>query len=244
VLTPEIFLLSFIVLCAGVVRGCIGFGFSALVVASGTLFIAPSIIVPMVVILEIVASLHMAASTWRQAAMKPLAYLLIGAAIATPLGVMALVALPAQDIRLLLSGLILLMSLLLLSGWQYKGRINIFSYFIMGLFSGVCNGAAAVGGLPVAVFLASMRLSMAQLRATLVLFFLATEVVFIVSALGHDLYNKSLFIQSAMMIVPMTLGIHYGSRLFKKLNEKTLKRGVIGLLLVLSSGGLVKGLIL
>lgn len=235
-------LLSAIITMAGIIRGCIGFGFSALVVASGSLFLAPTIVVPMVAILEIVASIHMAASTWRDAAMKPLLYLLIGAALATPLGVLALVMLPADNIRLLLSLMIFVLSVLLLSGWQYKGKVSKFSYLTMGLFSGVCNGAAAVGGLPVATFLASVRLSMKELRATLVLFFFAADIIFILSASGHAIYNKSLVIQSALMVIPMAIGIQIGTVLFKRLNEKTLRRGVIALLLVLSVVGIVRGI--
>ncbi|MGB1239649.1 MAG: sulfite exporter TauE/SafE family protein [Pseudomonadales bacterium] len=234
-------LLGVIVAFAGVVRGCIGFGFSALVVASGALFMPPAVVVPLVAILEIVASVHMAFSTWRDAAIKPLLLLLAGAAVATPIGVLALVYLPADDIRLLLSALIFALSLLLLSGWQYKGRVAPASYTVMGLFSGLCNGAAAVGGLPVATFLASVRLSMRELRATLVLFFFAADIIFILSASGHAIYTQSLVVLSAAMVVPMALGIHFGSALFHKLNEKTLRRSVIGLLLMLSVIGLVRG---
>ena len=61
--------------------------------------------------------------------------------------------------------------------------------FSLGILSGVCNGAAAVGGLPVATFLTAMNLSMTLLRATLVLFFFGTEIVFILSATGHGLFT-------------------------------------------------------
>lgn len=235
--------LSTVVALAGVVRGCIGFGFSALVVACGVLFLAPTTVVPLVAVLEIVASIHMAASTWRQAALKPLMYLLIGTAIATPLGVMALVLLPAGDIRMLLSSMILVLSLVLMSGWQYKGKVSVGSYVFMGLISGVCNGAAAVGGLPVATFLASIKLSMQTLRATLVLFFFVADIIFIMSVSGHGIYNQSLIILCCAMVVPMSLGIYIGSALFDKLNEKTLRRAVVLLLLLISIIGLAKELL-
>lgn len=234
-------LLSIIVLLAGIVRGCIGFGFSALVVSTGVLFLAPLTVVPMVAVLEIIASVQMAMSTWRKVAVKPLLWLLVGAAVATPLGVFALVLLPADIIRLILSAMIFVMSLLLLSGWQYQGKVSNSSYIAMGVFSGVCNGAAAVGGLPVATFLASVRLSMPVLRATLVMFFFAADIIFILSASGHAIYNMSLIVLSTVMVLPMLIGIHIGSRVFDKLNEKTLRRAVIVLLLALSTFGLVKG---
>jgi len=239
----EWLLLGLIVALAGIVRGCTGFGFSALVVASSALFMPVTTVVPMVAILEIVASVHMASSTWRQAAFKPLIYLLTGTAIATPLGVYALVLLSAADIRLLLSGLIFILSLLLLSGWQYRGIVSKSSYLGMGLFAGLCNGAAAVGGLPLATFLASVRLNMQQLRATLVLFFFGADLILILSVSAHDLYHQSLVIYSAIMVLPMALGIQIGTVFFHKLNEKSLRRAVILLLLLLSVTGIVRGLL-
>lgn len=243
-MTPiEWLFLIIIISVAGVVRGCIGFGFSALVVASSTLFIEPTIVVPMLAILEIVASIHMAITTWRDADRKILTYLMIGATIATPLGVYVLVILPADTIRLLLSLMILILSSLLASGWQYRGHRGPATFLSLGLLSGVCNGAAAVGGLPVATFLTSMNISMASLRATLVLFFFGTDIVFILSASGHGLFTQSLLVMSAVMIIPMTLGVHFGGKLFSIVPEKRLRIGVIGLLILLSLVGLTRAAI-
>lgn len=136
-MTPvEWLLLTVIIAIAGVVRGCIGFGFSALVVASSTLFLDPTIVVPMLAILEIIASIHMAITTWRDAERKMLICLMIGATIATPLGVYVLVILPADSIRLLLSLMILALSCLLASGWQYRGLRGPATFFSLGLLSG------------------------------------------------------------------------------------------------------------
>ncbi len=240
-MTPlEWILLTVIIAIAGVVRGCIGFGFSALVVVSSTLFLDPTIVVPMLAILEIIASIHMAITTWRDVERKILTYLMFGAIIATPLGVYVLVILPADSIRFLLSLMILILSGLLASGWQYRGRRGPATFFSLGLLSGACNGAAAVGGLPVATVLTAMNLSMASMRATLVLFFFGTDIVFILSASGHGLFTQPLLIMSTLMIVPMTLGVHFGGRLFSVVPEKRLRSGVIGLLMLLSLIGLVR----
>ncbi|WP_271270599.1 sulfite exporter TauE/SafE family protein [Aliamphritea hakodatensis] len=233
-------MLTLIVGVAGVVRGCIGFGFSALVVASATLFLAPSQVVPMIAVLEIAASIQMVLSTWRDTAWRILSYLLIGTLIATPLGVYALVVMPADNIRLLLSAVILIMSVLLAVGWQYRGPTGPVPFFGLGLVSGVCNGAAGVGGLPVATFLTAMNLTMTELRATLVMFFLLTDIILLSTASGHGLLNEELVWQSLAMMVPMGIGIFFGSRLFRVLPEKKLRRGVICLLILLSAVGIIR----
>lgn len=243
-------LLSVIVCFAGVIRGCIGFGFSALVVALAAIFLSPKMIVPMVALLEIVASIHMATSVYRYVKWQPLLYLLLGTLITTPIGVFLLVYLPVQDIRLMLSLLIFILSMMLLSGWQYQGRVGMLSFLTMGAFAGGCNGAAGIGGLPVATFLSSIKINMAQIRATLVLYFFAADIIFIiavfvveqffVSTNNDSLYSNSLLWLSALMLIPMTLGIQLGSKLFIKLNERTLKRAVIIFLALLSVVGIVK----
>jgi len=233
-------LLGAIVFFAGMVRGCIGFGFSSLVVSSASLFISPILIVPMLAMLEIVASVHMAFSVWRDAAYRPLIYMLIGTAIATPMGIYLLVMLPADMIRLLVSVMILLLSVMLLSGWQYKGKTGAFEYSFLGIISGVCNGAAAVGGLPVAAFLTAANLSIRTLRATLVLFFLATDIILLLTASGHGLLSEQLLIQSAVMILPMAIGIHCGSLMFSRISEQHLRTGVISLLILLSVVGITR----
>lgn len=231
-----------IVAFAGVIRGCIGFGFSGLVVAAGTLFLAPSQVVPMVALLEIAASLQMAKGIWAHIAWRPLSFLLLGTAVATPIGITALVLLPAELLRLAISGLILCLSLLLLSGWRYKGATGVLAYSTLGLFSGLCNGAAAVGGLPVATFLAAANLPIAMMRATLVAFFFATDIIFIGVATHRGLYSSAMLFQSMIMLLPMLAGVIIGARLFKACDETQLKWGVIILLLTLSSVGLVKAL--
>ncbi|MCB1757111.1 MAG: sulfite exporter TauE/SafE family protein [Gammaproteobacteria bacterium] len=238
----EWLLLGLVVLLAGIVRGCTGFGFSALVVAAATLFYAPSMIVPMVIMLEIIASIQMALATWRDADWPLLAFLLPGTIITTPLGVQLLVVLPADDVRLVIAVLIFCLSLLLASGWRFRGRGGPVSYGSVGLFAGLCNGAAAVGGLPVATFLTSTDISMRRLRATMVVFLFAIDIAFLASAAHHGLYNKALLTRIAAMSLPMLVGIYLGSHLFRWLDERHLRKAVIGLLMLLSVLGAAKSL--
>lgn len=61
----EMFAVSIIVLAASVIRGYAGFGFSAIVVAGASLFLPTREVVPLVLLLEIIASLQMATQVWR-----------------------------------------------------------------------------------------------------------------------------------------------------------------------------------
>ncbi len=120
----EALLLGVIVFLAGIVRGCIGFGFSALVVASATQFIEPSLVVPLVVLLEIAASLQMAVRAWREVRWETLRFLMIGVIVGTPFGVAILAVAPEDIVRLMLSIMIFAMALTLFAGYSYHGPMS------------------------------------------------------------------------------------------------------------------------
>ena len=52
---------------AAIVRGFVGFGFSALTVASLVFVLPPAVVVPLVLMLEVAASIQMLPGAWRHA---------------------------------------------------------------------------------------------------------------------------------------------------------------------------------
>ncbi|MBM3573374.1 MAG: hypothetical protein FJX52_13615, partial [Alphaproteobacteria bacterium] len=93
--------LAFVVLAlfgAAVVRGYSGFGFSMLAISSMTLVLPPAQVVPIVLLLEISASIHMLPGVCRQIDWRSLVPLMVGNALGTPVGIVALVALPAAPL--------------------------------------------------------------------------------------------------------------------------------------------------
>ncbi len=234
--------LGLIVFVAGVVRGCIGFGFSALVVASATHFITPALVVPLVVLMEIAASLQMALRAWREVRWELLRMLLIGVIVGTPVGVLVLLVTPEDAVRLILSLLILSMAIALSVGHTYSGPMSRPVLGGVGIISGLFNGIAALGGMPVALFLASAKLPVRTIRATMVVFFLCTELVFLVSGVASNLYRWSIVNTFLLACVPLAAGLSLGTALFGRLDERVLRRIVLGLLLALSAIGVVRAL--
>ncbi len=228
------------VFVAGVVRGCIGFGFSALVVASTSLFLAPSAVVPMVVLLEIVASLQMVFRVWRDVLRELLVVLSLGVLVGTPIGVYFLSIAPADTLRLVLSIMILSMTVVLSVGYVYSGPLNRPVMSALGMLSGVFNGVAGIGGMPVAIFLASAKFPIRRIRATMVIFLLVTELIFLASAAVGDVYRWSIVNTSVLACLPMAVGLMLGSRLFGKLDEGILRRIFVLILLALSLIGVLR----
>ena len=76
-----------IILFASTVRGFSGFGFSASSVSLLSFILPPKEIVPIILLLEIIASFFMIPSIWKKINWKFVFYLLLGVLIGTPFGV-------------------------------------------------------------------------------------------------------------------------------------------------------------
>ncbi|MGB0866766.1 MAG: sulfite exporter TauE/SafE family protein [Granulosicoccaceae bacterium] len=233
-------LLAIIVFVAGIVRGAIGFGFSALVVAAGTLFLPPSALVPMVVLLEIIASVQMLRSAWPSVHWRAHNWLLAALVVATPLGVTALSMAPDSTLRLIIAVLILAMASLMISGYRLSGDLGRGHLLSVGFVAGLFNGIAGIGGMPIAVYLSSSAISLAQMRATLVMLFFGTELLFILSALANDVYSRAIVSTAVAAVIPMALGIWLGSRIFERVDESKLRRATVLGIFILALLGLVR----
>jgi uncharacterized membrane protein YfcA len=77
-------LLSLIVFFAAIIRGYAGFGFS--VVAGASLFMPTKEVVPLVLVMEILASLQRAQNIWSGINWRLLLWIMVGSLIFVPLG--------------------------------------------------------------------------------------------------------------------------------------------------------------
>lgn len=91
------------VFIAGVIRGYSGFGFAMVAVTSISLVIPPARVVPLVLILEVMASISLVPQVWRDIDWYSLRWLLAGSLLATPFGVYLLSNIPAEPMRISIS---------------------------------------------------------------------------------------------------------------------------------------------
>ena len=85
---------------AGLVRGFSGFGLSAVLVASAAFVISPKLIIPTAQTLEVIASIALIPSVWKDVDWKWLTPMLAGYALSIPAGVAALAYWPEATLRI------------------------------------------------------------------------------------------------------------------------------------------------
>ena len=231
-----------IALFAGVVRGFAGFGLSAFIVAGMSLLLSPQQIVPAAMMLEILASLSLLRSVWRDVAWHWIGPLLAGYAVAVPLGVWCLAVLPEAPLRATVSALILAAALILQRGWHPQWQDTIALRLGTGVGAGFLSGLSSIGGMFAATILFTTTLAAAKLRATLITLFFLSAAYGLAWARQQGLATATTTLWAAWLVLPMLVGIAIGHRFFGRVAEAQFRRTVLALLAAIAALGLIRAL--
>jgi uncharacterized membrane protein YfcA len=223
-------LASICILAAAIVRGFTGFGLAVVGVPLLTVFIAPARIVPPIMILAVLAGVQLMPRIWRAIDWHLLTPAVIGAALGTPLGTMALAVLSDDAMRLLIGLAVLAAAAAIYSGLRFKTRPGLAVSGAMGVLSGVTSGAAAMSA-PSAVFLFLLApIPVESGRACLITFFLLSAAISAASAWSQGLMTLDGVALGAALLPAMLIGNYLGDRLFAKSSAETYRGLVIAIL--------------
>ncbi|MEH6825325.1 MAG: sulfite exporter TauE/SafE family protein [Motiliproteus sp.] len=239
---PLLLVCLLVVFFAALVRGYSGFGFSALSIASLSILIPPAQIVPVILLVEICAGIGLLPSIWRHIDWRQLRWIGAGAVIATPLGLALLAGLSSQAMRILISLLILSAAALIWMGLQLRSGHKAGTIFSAGLVSGLMNGAAGVGGLPLVVFFLSKAEGAVTARATLIAFLITLDIYTCTLAAGEGMITWEVVELAAAFMVPVSLGTFLGNRHFLRSPPESFRRIALAMLMLISGGGLMRSL--
>jgi uncharacterized protein len=229
--------LVYAVLCvfgAGVVRGYSGFGSSLLAITSLSLLLPPAEIVPSVFMLEIAASLHLLPSVWRDIHWRALAWLATGCLIGTPFGVYVLASVPTAPLTLALAIFVLAATALLAQGYAMKRMPGAAFTLATGVASGLCNGSFGIGGPPVILFFFSSPAGVAAGRASIIAYFVLTDVMGLAWQGWDGLLTLSTVWRALLFLPPLLAGLWLGNHSFKGADPASFRRWVLRLLMLLA----------
>jgi uncharacterized membrane protein YfcA len=162
-----------------------------------------------------------------------------GALFGVPLGVFAMAHLGIDAGRAIISIFVLVMCGFLLRGFKFKARVGPLIHSLVGIFSGLANGAA-VGGLPVAVFFASQTISASVFRASMIVYFTLLGIWTLPSMVFAGVIKVETFWATLLLLPFMMLGVWLGGRQFIYAEPANFRRFAIYLLGFLSVLGLLK----
>jgi uncharacterized membrane protein YfcA len=219
---------------AAIVRGYSGFGFSLLAITSLSLVLPPAEIVPPVFMLEVVASLSLLPSIWRDIHWRSLGPLALGCLIGTPFGVWFLATVPPAPVKIALAVVVLAAVAVLLRGYVRKSMPSTGQTVATGVVAGLLNGAFGGGGPPVVIFFFSSPAGAAISRASLIAFFIGTDTMGLGFLAHQGLVTANSFYYFLLFIPPLLAGQWIGARSFKSTDPAAFRRWVLVLLAALA----------
>lgn len=202
------------IFCAAIVRGFSGFGFSLLSISALSLVYSPAEIVPSIFLLEVAASLHLLPSIWKDVHWRSLLPLTMGCLLATPIGVYLLANVPARPMQLALSLFVLVATALLWKGYALKSMPGTIASTTAGAASGLANGAFGIGGPPVVLFYFSSPAGNVAGRASLIIFFLLTDIIGLANQSVYGLVTKEALWRALLFLPTLIVGVWIGSHFF------------------------------
>lgn len=232
-----------VILSAGIIRGYSGFGFSMIAVVSLSLVMSPAEIVPVILVLEVVASLWLLPRVWRQIHWRSLSWLSMGVLIGTPAGVYLLTNISPNSMRAAIAVVVMILVVLLWCGFSLKTVPGRGKTVITGLVSGVLNGSATIGGPPVILFYLSTSTGAAVSRASLIAFFLGTDILAFVICLTRGLVTSKTGIMCVSFFLPLLLGLVVGNHFFSRSKADAFREKVLILLMALAVIALVRAIL-
>ena len=232
-----------VLFAASYIRGFSGFGFTAILMTGLTLILPIAEVVPVSIALEIIASLGQSYSIRRHVHWRRLFILLSAGAICTPVGVYLLALLPDVTLRGLVLAFIFATSVYLLISQKHLHDFKTGTVLLAGAVIGVVNGATALSGMVLALFLSLSNESPARIRATMIAFLFLADVWAGGLLFASGFYDSATFYRIAFSLPLLGLGVWLGSMHFASAPPDIFRKAVLWLLLVLSVFGIIMAML-
>lgn len=227
-LSPESFVVAVLMTFgAAFVRGVTGFGMAIILVPLLGLVIAPESAVVAAILLQLLigpVGLRRVIADSEKESVLPIA---LAAMVTTPLGLLALTAIPADQARLLIAaiaiGAFVLVSLPTSATARPPGRAT---SLLTGGAAGLLAGFAGMPGPPVVPYYMRRNLPPRSARASMILVFFATAITGSIVAALRGLATPPLLALSAALFLPMLAGNWLGGQLFGRVPVRLWRAGV------------------
>lgn len=215
---------------AGMARGFSGFGAALIFMPMASASLGATLAAPMLLLMDSLPSLALLSRAWRLALRSEVGFMVAGVLAGGPLGAFALTIMPPIAIRWAITGVVLALLALLVSGWRYLGPAHRALSVGVGAVSGVLGGAAMVGGPPVVAYWLGRDLAPEIVRANLTLFFIGSSAIAAISYGWAGLLGASALIHAAAAAPLYALGVLMGSRLFSLASPVFFRRACYALI--------------
>jgi uncharacterized protein len=239
-MSPEIFLLAIVVFVSHTVETVTGFGSIILAVTLGSLFFPIDSLVPILVPVNMVLSIYLVIRYHEWINKKILlTRILPFVGLGLPAGFAVFYVGTSIWLKIAFGIFVIILSsfqlFLTIKNEEGNGKpLNLWQSIVILLLGGFVHGIYASGG-PMVVYYSTRALhNKKEFRSTLSTLWLVMNMLLIISYLFSDKITLEGIQTSAILVVPLTLGIVFGEVVYGKIDERLFR--IIVLILLLFSG--------
>lgn len=223
--------LFMIIFSSAMIQASAGFGFSLVSYPFLALLFSAKDCTILITLLSLPANLSIVIRQYKQLLLKPMALLFCAGCLAVPLGVTLVRSADGRIIKLAFAFMILAFALVQLCGLSFRISDKRLSYATAGLLSGFMQGAAAMAGPPVVLFLNGEGMEKNRMRGNLAFYGILISTLTILFYLSQGMIDLDLSDYALPMAVALASGTVAGHLLIRLIPEKVFHRGVLLLIM-------------
>jgi uncharacterized membrane protein YfcA len=217
---------------SGLVRGFTGFGSALIYIPLVAAIYDPRIAAVTLLLIDFCASTPFAVREIPNCRWREVLPVFLGAAIAIPFGALALKVVEATVLRWFIALLVLLLLVVLVTGWRFRKRPGLPAAIGVGLFSGFGGGAVQIAGPPVIVYWLGIGDNAVTVRANLMVYFLLLDALVCVVYLLQGLVTVEDLALSLLLGIPFVATVFLGARVFRGASNLLYRRVAYGIIAI------------
>lgn len=223
-------LLLTVTLAASLARGFSGFGAALIFIPLASALLGPKVAVPLLLVVDSIMTAAMIPAAVRSSDRRDVLTMAVGALVGVPAGTWLLTSLDPMTLRWAIVGLAAVMLVVLVSGWRYRNRPTPPLTVLVGFISGLCSGAAQIGGPPVVAYWLGGQGPARTVRSNIIFYFAVTSLISAIGYIWGGIITLQVLTLAALIAPVYGFGAWAGSRMFGLASEQTFRRICLGMI--------------
>ena len=223
----------------GMLQGFTGFGATLVMVPLLTFVYGPAESVAVGIGLSALGSLLLLPEASRDTDWRDVIPACLMGFILVPVGVFLLLATDPSITRRLMGGLVILVALIMIRGWNYNGPRNILTSAAAGSFSGFTAGFFGMGAPGMIIYYLADGIRAAVQRANILIVLgvvSATTVIGVVIGGGAG-WNSLIF--GIALLLPFAIPMYIGARFFRTASNEVYRQVCLWMLVIMGTAVIV-----
>jgi uncharacterized membrane protein YfcA len=215
---------------SGFARGFSGFGSALIYIPLIAAVYDPRIAAATLLLIDLVGSAPFTIRQLPRCNWREVVPVTAAAALAVPLGTLALIWVDPIALRWFIAVLVLTLLAVLASGWRYHGNPTLPVSIAVGLFAGFGSGAVQIAGPAVIIFWLGGSSNAVVVRANLMVFFLLMGFITGAAYVAQGIMTADVLALAVLLGVPFMLAMWAGARWFHGASEQAYRRAAYAII--------------